>query len=380
MPWSQMFSGTLHRQPQFLSPVPAIRWEAVQAGRRQSIGMLVWLKMLPMMRLRRGGRQWHKQQPLRAAASAPEKPAAAEPPADDEVVADPQATASDTPVADVQPIEVEEKNENDPRLKVDGALLRQMEEMGFPKIRAQKGLIFTGNKSLEPAMEWCFSHADDPDIDEPLSLVSEDGTPKVQLSAEERKKKADEAVKKARARRLEMEKKEEFQREKDRVRSGKEIADARRAIEDQERRRAVELKRKEKLAAIAEKKRVKELLEADKLARRQKLTWAEQAVPPRRELPHLSLPLPPLPPAPPSGGKKSSFVCKTVLVWNKNFEPDQALKDVAAFIVTSRPELANRTLGFSQQYPRHVFTEAEYEKTLQELSLLPRGALNVTFK
>lgn len=40
-------------------------------------------------------------------------------------------------------------------------------EMGFPRNRAEKALTVTGNKGVEPAMEWLFAHSEDPDIDEP---------------------------------------------------------------------------------------------------------------------------------------------------------------------------------------------------------------------
>ncbi|EXJ64223.1 ubiquitin thiolesterase [Cladophialophora yegresii CBS 114405] len=48
--------------------------------------------------------------------------------------------------------------------------LGQLESMGFPRNRCEKALHATGNADAEAAMNWLFSHMDDPDIDQPLDL------------------------------------------------------------------------------------------------------------------------------------------------------------------------------------------------------------------
>ncbi|KAK9554067.1 ubiquitin C-terminal hydrolase Ubp14 [Aspergillus fumigatus] len=50
----------------------------------------------------------------------------------------------------------------------DQNILNQLLAMGFPKIRCEKALHATGNSDTEAAMNWLFSHMDDPDIDIPL--------------------------------------------------------------------------------------------------------------------------------------------------------------------------------------------------------------------
>lgn len=73
--------------------------------------------------------------------------------------------------------------------------MAQLEGMGFPTIRCQKALLATGNSNPEAAMEWLFSHMEDPgaylilctlcdgahsrkDIDEPMQLsVASGGSP-----------------------------------------------------------------------------------------------------------------------------------------------------------------------------------------------------------
>jgi ubiquitin carboxyl-terminal hydrolase 5/13 len=52
----------------------------------------------------------------------------------------------------------------------DGEALSQLESMGFPRVRCEKALHATGNADAEAAMNWLFSHMDDPDIDEPLNI------------------------------------------------------------------------------------------------------------------------------------------------------------------------------------------------------------------
>lgn len=44
----------------------------------------------------------------------------------------------------------------------DTEAMAQLEGMGFPPVRCQKALLATGNTGAEAAMEWLFSHMDDP--------------------------------------------------------------------------------------------------------------------------------------------------------------------------------------------------------------------------
>lgn len=50
------------------------------------------------------------------------------------------------------------------------AALGQLESMGFARVRCEKALHATGNADPEAAMNWLFSHMEDPDIDEPVNL------------------------------------------------------------------------------------------------------------------------------------------------------------------------------------------------------------------
>lgn len=48
--------------------------------------------------------------------------------------------------------------------------MAQLEAMGFPPVRCEKALHATGNSDANAAMEWLFGHMEDPDIDVPLEL------------------------------------------------------------------------------------------------------------------------------------------------------------------------------------------------------------------
>ncbi|KAL8896804.1 MAG: hypothetical protein Q9192_002902 [Flavoplaca navasiana] len=56
------------------------------------------------------------------------------------------------------------------RFTPNAAAVEQLETMGFPRVRCEKALHATGNGDAEAAMNWLFSHMDDPDIDSPLDL------------------------------------------------------------------------------------------------------------------------------------------------------------------------------------------------------------------
>ncbi|TDL27668.1 ubiquitinyl hydrolase [Rickenella mellea] len=50
------------------------------------------------------------------------------------------------------------------------AAMAQLSGMGFSDIRCHKALLATGNSDAEAAMEWLFTHIEDPDIDDPIQL------------------------------------------------------------------------------------------------------------------------------------------------------------------------------------------------------------------
>ncbi|KAI0564460.1 thioredoxin domain containing protein [Gracilaria domingensis] len=301
----------------------------------------------------------------KAAEPKPETAPASEPVAEQEPDSAANASSSETP-------------QNDPRLNVNLLFLTQMvDDMGFPKVRAQKALILTGNKSVEQAVEWCFEHADDPDIDEALQIVTKEGEPKPKLSQEEAKKRADELYARARAKREAQEKKEVIEREKERLKSGKEAGETKKKLEEESRRRAVEEKRREKREALAERKRVRAMLEADKKRRHEKFHMPGD--PPATQAEASSSKPKPKPVDPSAAAGKIQFRMPDGSRVEGEFTGDQTMDDIIYFLMTARPELSSRTLTFSQQYPRKVYTQNEYGMSLADLKLLPRAALSVSY-
>ncbi|KAF2299953.1 hypothetical protein GH714_006396 [Hevea brasiliensis] len=78
--------------------------------------------------------------------------------------------------------------------EVDQKLLEELEGMGFPKARATRALHYSGNSSLEAAVNWVVEHENDPDIDE-MPLISANTkveAPKPTLTPEEMNLKAQE--------------------------------------------------------------------------------------------------------------------------------------------------------------------------------------------
>lgn len=81
----------------------------------------------------------------------------------------------------LQPNEEELPDGSSPALpQLDIEVLGQLEGMGFPSVRCQKALLATGNSGMETAMEWLFSHMDDPGMLSNISLLCHSSHPVVQ--------------------------------------------------------------------------------------------------------------------------------------------------------------------------------------------------------
>lgn len=156
---------------------------------------------------------------------------------------------------------------------VDKSLFEQLELMGFPLARATRALHYSGNSSIEGAINWVAEHENDPDIDEmPMVLVSDKKeTSKPSLTPEEVKMKAQELRERARKKKEEEEKRMEREREKERIRIGKELLEAKRIEEDNERKRIMALRKAEKEEEKRAREKIRQRIEEDKAERRRKL-------------------------------------------------------------------------------------------------------------
>ncbi|KAL6343161.1 hypothetical protein AAG906_020950 [Vitis piasezkii] len=145
--------------------------------------------------------------------------------------------------------------------------------MGFPTARATRALHYSGNTSLEAAVNWVVEHENDSDIDEmPLVPVNTKvEAPKPSLTPEEMKIKAQELRERARKKKEEEEKRMEREKEKERIRVGKELLEAKRIEEENERKRILALRRAEKEEEQRAREKIRQKLEEDKAERRRKL-------------------------------------------------------------------------------------------------------------
>ncbi|XP_008224524.1 PREDICTED: vicilin-like seed storage protein At2g18540 [Prunus mume] len=157
--------------------------------------------------------------------------------------------------------------------EVDKKLLEELEGMGFSTARATRALHYSGNASLEAAVNWVVEHENDPDIDQMPSVPVNPKVeaPKPSLTPEQLKAKQQELREKARKKKEEEEKRTEKEREKERIRVGKELLEAKRMEEENERKRIIALRKAEKEEEKRAREKIRQKLEEDKAERRRRL-------------------------------------------------------------------------------------------------------------
>ncbi|XP_061968286.1 uncharacterized protein LOC133691696 isoform X2 [Populus nigra] len=158
-------------------------------------------------------------------------------------------------------------------LEANKRLLKELEDMGFPRIQAAKALHCSGNTDIEAAINWIVDHENEPSIDPmPLIAVNIDiDSPQPIQTTEEMQIKAQELRNQARKEKEDEEKRLEREREKERIRAGKEIHEAKRIAEDNERKRYLASRKAEKEEEKRAREKVRQKLEADKNERRRML-------------------------------------------------------------------------------------------------------------
>merc|ERR1711972_87970 len=104
-----------------------------------------------------------------------------------------EAPPDDRKPGDPNPPEIKEKVNQD--------LVKQIVEMGFEEMKAEKALYKTDNASLEHAVNWLAEHAEDADIDLPLLKPPPPPPEKPKMSKEEAEAKAMELQRKLREKR-----------------------------------------------------------------------------------------------------------------------------------------------------------------------------------
>ncbi|KAL0417475.1 UNVERIFIED_CONTAM: hypothetical protein Sradi_1161000 [Sesamum radiatum] len=159
-------------------------------------------------------------------------------------------------------------------MEVDQRLLRELEAMGFSKDRARMALS-SGNSSIEAAIDWLADHENDTVTSETPKMPEAEVVVNINIEAsdsfqisEQVKLRAQELRNQAHKKKADQEKKLEREREKARIRAGKELLEAKRMAEESERKRFLAQKKADKEEEKRAREKILQKLQQDKLERR----------------------------------------------------------------------------------------------------------------
>lgn len=211
------------------------------------------------------------------------------------------------------------------------------------------------------------------------SDFSESTEEKKPLTEEEKKEqlsKLEDRLKQKRLERELKEKEEKIEREKLRIKSGKDLAEARRKIEEDEMKKLVAQRKREKEEERLLRERVKAQIEADRQAR--KLKDSKEA---GIAVPVAPVVAPPLPTGPKTAPKDYTHTKIQIRMADgasvvESFDVKEQLAAVRLFVQMRQ----GVTIPFSlmTNFPKKVFTDEDYEKPLEVLGLVPSAVLIVT--
>ncbi|XP_060529970.1 UBX domain-containing protein 1 [Cylas formicarius] len=304
-------------------------------------------------------------------------------------------------------------------------------EMGFSRERAELAVAKTGSQDMQAIMEWLLSHEEDTDAGHeggfqepnPLSLVeqpeqnssestqnqapksircddcgklfksnqevefhasksghenfSESTEEKKPLTEEEKKEQLAKIEAKLKQRRLEREQREKEEallREKARIRSGKELLEAKKKQDELEMKKIIEQRKRAKEEERLARQRVKEQIEQDKLARKAKFSGSPMPEPSQTQ----PISVRPVENKPPSNCTEVRLQIRLTdgKTLTQNFGLKEPLSAVKLFIEINRTD-EKAPFKLITSYPKRVFSEEDYDKPLESLGLAPSATLNV---
>lgn len=177
-----------------------------------------------------------------------------------------------------QPMEVDEPDDRKPgdpnppeiKEKINQDLLKQVMEMGFDEMKAEKALYVTDNQGVEFAVNWLGEHGEDADIELPMKKPKPAPPPppeKPKLSPEEAAAKAAELQKQIKERKEAAAKVDEKEKEKNRIAMTKAMQENQAKLQEEERKRDIEQRKREEAAHAAHKAQLKEQMRLDYIER-----------------------------------------------------------------------------------------------------------------
>jgi len=262
--------------------------------------------------------------------------------------------------------------------------IKSLTDMGFASNMVTRSLEATNYAGVEPAMEWILAHQDEDGFEETVSKSEEpkvEEAPKI-LTEEEKKEKLarlEELRIKKRAERLAKEAEEAKEKEKRRIESGKDMGEIRQALAEQEIRKLAEQRRREKEEEKKAKARVLAQIEADKAARRAEKEAAKSGVSNNTSATTASPAVTATPTA------KKDYTETRIQIRQTNGQPivhsfgvKEPLAAVRLYVDMNRSDGATGQVRFMTNFPKKVFSDEDYENTLENLGLVPSAVLMIT--
>lgn len=214
------------------------------------------------------------------------------------------------------------------------------------------------------------------------SNFAESTEEKKPLTEEEKKAQLaliEEKLARKRAEKEELEKVEALEREKNRIKSGKDMAEARRKLEEEEMKKIVEQRKREKAEEKAARDRVKAQIELDKAARRER----EGGVKPVEVVPVQPTPQPTksVASAPPKDYKQTRIQIRMPdgQTMTETFDKNEQLAAVRLFVqLKTGDEAGEIPLRMLTTFPRKVFSDDDFDMTLESLGLVPSATIMVS--
>lgn len=306
-------------------------------------------------------------------------------------------------------------------------------DMGFTKEQVDRALEVTGNLGVEPAMEWLLAHCDElnqasntsesnqdltnqPSVSSDIvesppaeakslkcnecnklfksqaevefhaaksghtnfSESTEEKKPLTEEEKEQQKKLLEQKIAEKKREREEKEKAEAIEREKNRIRAGKEMVNIKKKMEEDELKKAIEQRKRDKEEDRLARQKIRDQIEADKQARRAKQQQgSETSV-------GASAPVTVAPVAAPKPAVKKDYNETRIQVrllngqsLTQTFGIKEQLSAVRLYVEMNRTD-GEGPFSLMTNFPKKIFTSDDYDKPLDNLGLVPSAVLIVT--